>query len=172
MKNCAVTSHDKPWKTRMKMMEILKMWVRCIVASGQSKKRPIAVRELVILARAAQEYYTSGLCARDAIDEIRNARSHPYVYDGTPHKPQGLAKIVAKYNIRQTYADIPQSLANALDDDISKNAVSKTGHVNYAGSKWHESHVLRTKIYSGTGYISANDGLVPALGKMLAARQK
>lgn len=155
-------------------MEILKLWVRCIAAAGQMKNRPMALRQLVILARAAQEYYTSGLWAQDCIDEIKNSRhTHPYLYDGTPYKPLGLAKIVTKYNIQKPHTNAPSTLADALHKDFRDGTIPDDGSVPYACVTWPNSRVLQAHIYTETGYIYPKDGLPLALGQMLAAaRQK
>lgn len=152
------------------MMEILKLWVRCITAAGQIKQKPIALRQLIILARAAQEYYTSGLYTKDFIDKIRNTHSHPYIYDGTPHRPQGLAKIVTKYNITNSYMHIPESLAGSLSHDISYDIIQKNGDIDYHSTRWPLSFTLQTSRYCD---LNPKDGLPLALGQMLArARQK
>ena len=153
----------------MKIMEILKLWVRCVAAASEAQKNPIALRTLVILARAAQEYNTSGLHTKDIIDEISNADSHPYIYDGAPHKPRGLAKIIGKYNIKNPYIRVPESLSDALNTDIYRKILTQDGNVDYTGANWLRSRVLIT--YCNT--ICPHDGLPLALGRMLAAaRQK
>jgi len=157
----------------MKMMEIMKLWVRCIAASSQMVKSPGALRQMIILARAAQEYYTSGLYTQDTIDEIRNAHSHPYIYDGTPSPTRGLEQIIARYNIRQPYVRTPGILAYALKEDIQHNIITPNGDIDYANNlQWPTSMVLQTHVPTEQGYINAQTGLPLVFGKMLAKAQQ
>ncbi|MDE6250539.1 MAG: hypothetical protein K2M34_02810 [Alphaproteobacteria bacterium] len=161
----------------MKIMEILKLWIRCLVASkpalGQDKT---AIRHLLILARVVQEYYTSGLCDQDDRLEMTNSHTHPYLYDGTPVKSPGFQKISAKYNLTPLYEINLEffvwCLTDALRTDIKNKTIQTNGSINYINPKWVTSETLTEDFYYKNDYINPQQGLPLTLAQIIAQKTK
>lgn len=159
----------------MKIMEILKLWIRCLVVSepalGQDKT---AIRHLLTLARVAQEYYTSGLCDQD--DRLETTNTHPYLYDGTPIKCPGFQEISAKYNLTALYElnleFFVWCLTDALRTDIKNKIIQTNGSINYTNPQWVTSETLTEDFYYKNTYIEPQQGLPLTLARIIAQKTK
>lgn len=152
----------------MKMMEILKMRMDCLLITKPNERTLPEPGLAINLSNAAQEYYTSGLFAQDTLEEMRNANTHPYIYDGTPHLYKGEAQIIQRYHLAPGMRFALFDLTHALHNDIQNKNVKPDGSIDFQSMDWIGAAVLKVP----------HDNILPynrlpyVLAKMLAERTR